>query len=99
MPWRRAGFIALALVPAGWAATPPSPGPRAGHAPAPQADGPFAPIERCIHTRQDEPSSSLLLLPRSEDALLWRLALIDSARNFVQRPEHLGFKRLPPNLC
>ena len=48
--------------------------------PAP-ADSAFRPIEETIRQAHGAEASGFRLLDRSEDALLWRLALADSARN------------------
>jgi putative cardiolipin synthase len=52
-----------------------------GHALSPQPDGPLAELERTIRPRLTRDNDSgYLVLDSNEDALRWRLALVDSAR-------------------
>ena len=87
----RAWLVAIAVTVAGCAAPPPLPKPPAGHALAPQPDSPFAPLESGIRARHGEQVSGFLLLPRNEDALLWRLALVDSARGSIDLQYYVWF--------
>jgi putative cardiolipin synthase len=84
-------IIAAAVVVAGCAAPPPLPKPPAGHALAPQPDSPFASIESRIASAHGGSASGFRLLARNEDALLWRLALIDSARNSLDLQYYVWF--------
>jgi putative cardiolipin synthase len=52
-----------------------------GHALAPQPDGPLAQLESTLKPRLDADGSAFTLLEANEDALRWRLAVIDSARH------------------
>jgi putative cardiolipin synthase len=89
--WRAAWLLAIAIAAAGCAAPPPLPKPPAGYALAPQRDSLFAPLEGAIRARHGKQASGFLLLPRNEDALLWRLALIDSARNSLDLQYYVWF--------
>jgi putative cardiolipin synthase len=89
--WLSAWFVALVLALAGCAAPPPLPKPPTGYAQSPQPDSPFAPIESRIRAQHGEQASGFLLLPRNEDALLWRLSLIDSARNSLDLQYYVWF--------
>ncbi len=89
--WRSAWVLAIAIAAAGCAAPPPLPKPPPGYALAPRSDSPFAPIEGRIAAEHGESTSGFRLLPRNEDALLWRLALIDSARNTLDLQYYVWF--------
>lgn len=52
-----------------------------GYAPAPQPGGPLAAEEEAIAARFGPDSSGFRLLDSNEDAMRWRLALIDSAQH------------------
>ena len=84
-------IIALAVTVAGCAAPPPLPKPPAGYAQAPRPDSPFASIEGRIAGEFGASASGFRLLPRNEDALLWRLALIDSARHSLDLQYYVWF--------
>jgi putative cardiolipin synthase len=51
----------------------------AGHAIAPQPGGPLADLELSLKPRLDADASAFHLLDTNEDALRWRLVLVDSA--------------------
>jgi len=89
--WMLALVVALTAALAGCAAPPPLPKPPTGYAQSPQPDSVFAPIEDRIRAQHGEQSSGFLLLPRNEDALNWRLALIDSARNSLDLQYYVWF--------
>lgn len=84
-----AAVLAVAL--AGCAAPPPLPKPPASYAIAPQPGSPFAAIESRIASEHGEAASGFELLPRNEEALLWRLALIDSARHSLDLQYYVWF--------
>jgi len=84
-------IVALAVTVAGCAAPPPVPKPPAGYAQAPRPDSPFASIESRIAGEYGASASGFRLLPRNEDALLWRLALIDSARHSLDLQYYVWF--------
>jgi putative cardiolipin synthase len=86
-----AWVLATTLAVAGCAAPPPLPRPPAGYAQAPQADSPFAPLESRIVAGHGGSASGFRLLSRNEDALLWRLALIDSARDSLDLQYYVWF--------
>ncbi len=90
-PWWRAFTLALAFALAGCATPPPLPKPPPGQALAPQPDSPFSPVEARIRAKHGEQTSGFMLLPRNEDALLWRLALVDSARNSLDLQYYVWF--------
>jgi len=89
--WRAAWLLAIAIAAAGCAAPPPLPKPPPGYALAPRSDSPFAAIESRITAEHGATASAFRLLPRNEDALLWRLALIDSARNSLDLQYYVWF--------
>jgi putative cardiolipin synthase len=90
-PRWRAFALVLGFAIAGCAAPPPLPKPPPGQALAPQPDSPFAPLEARLDARHGEQASGFMLLSRNEDALLWRLALVDSARNSLDLQYYVWF--------
>ncbi len=86
-----AAMVVLALALAGCVAPPPLPRPPAGYAIAPQPDSPFAATEHRIASEHGDAASGFKLLPRNEEALLWRLALIDSARHSLDLQYYVWF--------
>ncbi len=91
MPWWRAIALGLAFALAGCAAPPPLPKPPPGQALAPRADGPLAATENRLRAEHGEGASGFLLLSRNEEALLWRLALVDSARHSLDLQYYVWF--------
>ncbi len=89
--WLRAAIAAALVCVSGCSslALPPKAPP--GQALAPRPDGPFAPIEAAIARQHGDETSGFMLLPRNEDALLWRLALIDSARHSLDLQYYVWF--------
>ncbi len=59
--------------------------------PAPQADSHFAPAEAHISGQFGQTHSGFHLLERSDQALLWRLALIDSAKHSLDLQYYVWF--------
>jgi putative cardiolipin synthase len=76
---------------AGCAAPPPPPKPPPSYALAPPSDSPFAAAENRIAAAHGSSSSGFMLLPRNDDALLLRLALIDSARSSLDLQYYVWF--------
>lgn len=76
---------------AGCATSAPTPQPPVVSARAPDRAGPFADIEASVRVRGGESASGFKLLPRNEDALRWRLALVDSARHTVDLQYYVWF--------
>jgi putative cardiolipin synthase len=83
-------LMAIGLALAGCAA-PPRERPPVEFAAAPGPDSPFAPIDARIGAGYGAESSGFLLLERSDEALLWRLALIDSARHSIDLQYYVWF--------
>ncbi len=82
--------LAIGLALAGCAA-PPRERPPVEFAAAPGPDSPFAPIDARIAAGYGPESSGFVLLERSDEALLWRLALIDSARHSIDLQYYVWF--------
>ncbi len=61
------------------------------HALPPSDDGGFAPIVVDIATRYGSDASGFLLLDRNDEALLWRLALIDHAKHTLDLQYYLWY--------
>jgi len=83
------GAAALAL--AGCATPPAWQKPPAESAPAPRADSRFTAAEEAIAAVNGSETSGFNLLERSDRALAWRLALIDSARYSIDLQYYVWF--------
>ena len=88
-PWSLLAVCLLAL--AGCATRAPLPLPPPSHALAPRADSPFAAAEAQLRARHGDGVSGFRLLERNLDALAWRLALIDSARQSLDLQYYVWF--------
>ena len=87
-----AGLLALlGLMAAGCSTTPPLPRPPPGQALAPGPDGPLADVERAFAARQGDTASGFALLHVNQDALAWRLAVVDSARHSLDLQYYVWF--------
>jgi putative cardiolipin synthase len=90
------GAVAAAVALAGCATRPVAP-PKAFEraapqaAPAPAADGPLAALEQVVAAAHGPDRSGFDILDRNEDALRWRLALIDSARTSLDIQYYIWF--------
>lgn len=82
--------LAAVLV-AGCATAPPAKRMPPEYAQAPHPDGPFAAIEAGVADRHGPERSGFNLLERSDRALKWRLALIDSARHSLDLQYYVWF--------
>jgi putative cardiolipin synthase len=82
----RQSVVLLLLLGLAGCATLPEKLPRgpAGHALAPQPGGALADLENSLHARLGVDRSAWRLLDSNEDALRWRLALVDSARHSIE---------------
>jgi putative cardiolipin synthase len=56
-----------------------------------QPDGAFSAIESAIRAAHGPEASGFELIDRNEDGLSWRLALIDSARHFIDVQTYLWY--------
>jgi len=88
-PWAVALAVLLAACAGPTIERPPRAPPQA--ALAPRADGGFAEIEAAVRRRGGADASGFELLPRNEDGLRWRLALIDSARHSIDAQYYLWY--------
>lgn len=84
-----AGLLALAA--AGCATAPPLPRPPAGQALAPGPDGPLAEVERSFAAMHGPSVSGFRWLQANQDALAWRLAVVDSARHSLDLQYYVWF--------
>lgn len=84
-------LLGLTLLLWGCAAPPPLPRPPQGSAQAPRPGGPFASIEEDIRARLGAQASGFKLLRANREALIWRLALIDSARYSLDLQYYVWF--------
>jgi putative cardiolipin synthase len=69
----------------------PPPKPAPTYAQPPRADSPFALAEDGIRASHGPEASGFMLLERNEDALAWRLALVDSARHTLDLQYYVWF--------
>jgi putative cardiolipin synthase len=60
-------------------------------APAPRADGAFAGVEAQVRAASGAEASGFALIDSNEEALRWRLALIDSARHTIDLQYYIWF--------
>ena len=86
-------FISVWLVflVSGCVTAPVKPRPAAQQAHTPRADSHFAPAEAHISGQFGQTHSGFHLLERSDQALLWRLALIDSAKHSIDLQYYVWF--------
>jgi putative cardiolipin synthase len=75
----------------GCASAPPLPKPPAGAALAPRPGGAMADVERAVQAKHGEGVSGFRLLRTNQEALAWRLALIDSARHSLDLQYYVWF--------
>jgi len=88
----RALVLPLALVLLGGCVSVPAPPkPAASFALAPQAGGSLAVLEQSLEQIHGQGMSGFLVLDRNQDALAWRLALIDSARHSLDLQYYVWF--------
>jgi putative cardiolipin synthase len=85
------GLLAAMLALAGCASAPPLPRPPAMDALAPAPTGPFAAVEQGLRDAHGAQVSGFRLLRGNEEALLWRLALIDSAQRSLDLQYYVWF--------
>jgi cardiolipin synthase C len=87
-----AGLLALAaLATAGCATAPPLPRPPPGQAMPPGPDGPLATVELAFAAQHGPAQSGFRLLHANQDALAWRLAVVDSARHSLDLQYYVWF--------
>lgn len=84
-------LVWLTLIVAGCASPKPPPPPTPTAALAPQTGGTLAAVEARFAQDHGPQRSGFMLLERNEDALLWRLALIDSARHSLDLQYYVWF--------
>jgi len=84
-------LVWLAVIIAGCASHKPPPRPTPTAALAPQPGGALAAVEEQLAKDHGPQRSGFMLLERNEDALLWRLALIDSARHTLDLQYYVWF--------
>jgi putative cardiolipin synthase len=73
------------------ASTPPPPRPAATYAQPPRADGPLAALDGAVRAAHGPDLSGFTLLERNEDALAWRLALVDAAHHTLDLQYYVWF--------
>jgi putative cardiolipin synthase len=81
--------VAVALAACG--SVPVAPAPVPSYAMAPREGSPFAVAEASIRSTHGPEASGFMLLDRNEDALAWRLALVDSARHSLDLQYYVWF--------
>lgn len=88
-----AAALALAVLAALTACgtAPPPPAATPSYALAPRPGGALADVEAAWHAAQGAGTSGFLLLDRNEDALAWRLALVDAARHTLDLQYYVWF--------
>jgi len=84
-------MVAAAVFAAGCASAPSPPASTPSYASAPRPGGALATVEAALHSAHGPDASGFLLLERNEDALAWRLALIDTARHSVDLQYYVWF--------
>jgi cardiolipin synthase C len=84
-------LLLLMCVLTGCASVPRGPRPAESFAHAPRAESPFARIEQAVSGSYGADQSGFRLLQRNEDALHWRLALIDSAKHSLDLQYYVWF--------
>lgn len=84
-------LVWLVVIVAGCASQKPPPRPTPTSALMPQPGGALAAIEAQLERDHGPQRSGFMLLERNEDALLWRLALIDSARHSLDLQYYVWF--------
>jgi cardiolipin synthase C len=84
-------MVAAAVFAAGCATAPPPPAPTPSYATAPRPGGALAAAEAALSSAHGPDASGFLLLERNEDALAWRLALIDTARHSLDLQYYVWF--------
>ena len=92
--WRRRVTAVLAMaigLLVGCASAPPLPRPPPGAALPPQAGSVFEPVEQHIASVHGPDASGFHLLDRSDDALRWRLLVIDGARHSIDVQVYVWF--------
>lgn len=88
---RRAMVIGAFVALAGCATRPAPPQPAPSHAQPPRAQSPFAAVEDAVRQAHGEGVSGFRLLPRNQEALAWRLALVDSAAHSLDLQYYVWF--------
>jgi putative cardiolipin synthase len=89
--WAGAALLVLGLVLTACSTPPPPPAIASQFALPPRADSPFTAVEDGVHAKHGESVSGFVLLPMNQDALEWRLDLIELARHSLDLQYYIWF--------